>query len=696
MIVRELLTLLGFKVDSKDLDRYGNALNRTRGLLGKVTSVAAKAAGVLAGVVVGTAAKGIWEANQQYDLLISKLETLEGDADKARAKFEELQGIAGNTPHQLTEVTEAYSRLKAAGFEASKGNIMALGDLATASGKSLGDVVEAMLSANRGLGSMVDNFNGLSASSKKGNLELKNAATGAKELVKAGDTKKLMEFFTAAGRGPGIAGAMDAQMKKLPGRISNLKDEMFKLYVAIGDAGLRDALGKLIGEFSKGVEGGQSLAGTIGGALAKGVNLLTEGLSWLKDNWELVAKGAAVALAAFKVAEWAVLIASFGGIKGAIAALIAAVAPFASTIATVIAPALAVVGALVGLSLILEDLYFYFTGGPSLIGRFIDKFAEGGGPLGGFASSLKNMLAKAQEFGNKLKELGARFLNGIAPNIIALKTLWDQGWNEIKAAAGDALNSVLVGLGMATDEGGSTFETLGQIAETVFPAVLSVANFVLGGIGWAFKGLIAVAGPVIRGLGFIFGGVLAVVGALVSTAVEGWLLIFQNIPVVWSWLVSAIVDAWNAAAAGITAGLNWITDTAFDAWQSFNNAANTAIDAVSAAVGDLIGLLTSGLSLLGQLAAGDISGVVDRVSNAVSGLTGNPAGGGPGALASATAGAGGGGSTNVNQSVAGAQVTVNVNSSNASPNDIGAAAASGTNAGTSSGLREANRNAGMG
>ncbi|MEO1268458.1 MAG: hypothetical protein AAFX99_10180, partial [Myxococcota bacterium] len=429
-----------------------------------MTSTAAKAAGVLAGVAVGAAAKGIWEANKQYEILMAQLTTLAGgDVDKAKAQFDQLQDVATKTPFQLTEVVQAYSRLKAAGFEASAANIMALGDLATASNKELGDVVEAMLSANRGLGSMVDNFNGLSAKAQKGNLALKNAADSAKDLnVKAGDTAGIEKFFTEAGKTNGIVGAMENRMKTLDGRMSNLRDNAWKLWVALGSAGLRQAMGDLLLEFSKGVDGSQSIAAVIGGALAKAVGLLTQGLRWLKGNWELVGAAAAVALAAFKITQWAVLIASMGGVKAAIAAAAAAAAPFAATFATVVAPLLVAAGALTALGLILEDLWFYFQGGPSLIGEFISKFAGSSGAFGSMAEGFEHVLSQAKALFDLLRNLGAQLLGAVAPDLAGLSKAVSNAFTKLREAAFNAINTVGEGLGAALIDSGNILVTLGE------------------------------------------------------------------------------------------------------------------------------------------------------------------------------------------------------------------------------------------
>jgi hypothetical protein len=479
MIVRELFARLGYKLDAGNLEKFNSSLNQTKGNLLGLKSLIGGAVLGLGSLVTGKVANELLSANRQYQSLIARLKTLEGSAEKGAAKFQELQNIATTTPFQLTEVTEAYIRLKAAGFDASESNIRALGDLSVASGKNLGDITEALLSANRGLGSMVDNFVGLQARAEDGGLTLKNTRTGIQSVVKAGDTKGLLNFFVAAGKAPGIIGGMAEQMKTLNGRISNIQDNIFKFFVSIGESGFTGAFAEFLNEINLGIEGTESLSKGIGQFLGRAIRKATSALKYFKAEWRNIVfyigtfitliSAAKLSLSIITIVNsLRLLITSLGGVKLALQGLWVGLVPLAK----IIIPVVLLTGAFIALGLVIEDLYYYFTGGNSAIGDFISKFEKGNTYLAAFARYVKNALEGLKLFLIEISALGSKLQSDLAPALSDLGDAFILLFSELNSVFIAFVETVFGPLEGSGESGlKDFFLALGKIAKEVFPII---------------------------------------------------------------------------------------------------------------------------------------------------------------------------------------------------------------------------------
>ncbi len=193
--------------------------------------------GVMAGGILaaGVVAKGT-EALGEYQTGLMRLRVEYGNAATAGAKYAELVKFAARTPFELPEVVNAFAQLKAQGFNIGENELTALGDLASASGKSLEELVNTMLSAKRGHADMVDNFVGLGAKMKGGMMTAtmfdKNTGKDIEYKIDPKDKVALLKFFTDAGKRKGISGMMGEQSKTIPGQLSTMTDEMKMLLVA--------------------------------------------------------------------------------------------------------------------------------------------------------------------------------------------------------------------------------------------------------------------------------------------------------------------------------------------------------------------------------------------------------------------------------------------------------------------------------
>jgi len=213
---------------NKGFGKMGGSMHGLTGSIAKLT------AGFVGLSALSSGAKFVGGAASEYETSITQLTTLVGK-EKAGGIFKDLQKFAATTPYELKDVMQMFTRLEGAGFGLLDKNggvkydaLIKLGDLAAASNQPLNMLTDTMLSANRGLGSMVDNFTGLAAKAEDGVLavEMFDRATGktTKRKIAAGDKAGFMDFFTQAGARKGIGGGMDALAKTLSGQMSTLKD----------------------------------------------------------------------------------------------------------------------------------------------------------------------------------------------------------------------------------------------------------------------------------------------------------------------------------------------------------------------------------------------------------------------------------------------------------------------------------------
>jgi len=225
--------------DSRKFLKEMNKVKSTVFAVGKVLSVLAVAG-------AGGAAYSLVKA-MEVEVLQTRLATLLGSMDAAKGKMAELSQFAAETPYALNDLVDMFIRLSGAGFTIDKDSLTALGDLAAASGKSLDELANGMLSAGRGQANMVDNFIGLSAKSEKGGLTMTNALT---DITVSGVTSKkaIQDFFVAAGKGDKVAGGMARLSRTGSGMLSTLADNANMAAAAFGEGllpTLKDGTGKL-------------------------------------------------------------------------------------------------------------------------------------------------------------------------------------------------------------------------------------------------------------------------------------------------------------------------------------------------------------------------------------------------------------------------------------------------------------------
>lgn len=150
--------------------------------------------------------------------------------EKAAAAMKMLQQLAADTPGSLQEWTEAYIKLVNRGIKPTTAELTNMGDLAASQGKSVDQLIEAILDAMTGENERLKEF-GIKAS-KSGNT-VKYTFKGVTTEVKNSE-EAIKDYLLSLGRMDGVAGSMSTQMQELQGIESNLGDTMDNFYNKLG------------------------------------------------------------------------------------------------------------------------------------------------------------------------------------------------------------------------------------------------------------------------------------------------------------------------------------------------------------------------------------------------------------------------------------------------------------------------------
>ena len=228
-------------------------------------------AAVGGGIVAGGAALGVGAANvgMEFERLRTALATTTGSADAAEAAFKRIQAFAKATPYDVAQVTESFIKLKNRGLDASEPALRAYGDTASAMGKTLDDMIEAVADATVGEFERLKEF-GIKASTQGDKVRLtfrgvttevhKDSASIEKYLVKLGQTN--------------FAGGMEAQSKTLSGILGGLSDAFKSFLDEIFRGEFGTALKEIAADLGLFAEGANSAAPALSEVLATAVRTL--------------------------------------------------------------------------------------------------------------------------------------------------------------------------------------------------------------------------------------------------------------------------------------------------------------------------------------------------------------------------------------------------------------------------------------
>ncbi len=230
----------------KAVDDTDKAFRSVKSSLGGLKNAVFSVQGAIAGLAGGFALRGIVEANRTFQNLQASLVTFTGSADAAAKQFQILQEFAAQTPFSLQEVVGGFNTLVARGINPTIESFAAFGDIASGTGKSLNQFIEAIADAATGEFERLKEF-GITAKSQGDKVAI--TFGGLTQTIGKNSTEILGYLEQLAQTKFG--GSTARQADTLNGAFSNLGDSLDKLSVSIGNAGLNDFLIKLARNSSK-------------------------------------------------------------------------------------------------------------------------------------------------------------------------------------------------------------------------------------------------------------------------------------------------------------------------------------------------------------------------------------------------------------------------------------------------------------
>lgn len=196
-------------------NRFGTEFN----LIGKMAKTATAGVGLLAGGVVGLGVASVKAAADVETMKVALKTAMGGDASAAGKAFDTISKFAAKTPYQMDEVMRSFIKLKNMGLDPSEKALTSYGDTASAMGKGLNDMIEAVADAATGEFERLKEF-GIRSSSEGDRVKFtfKGVTT---EVGK--NSKEIEQYLIKLGE-TNFTGGMEQQSQTLSGLLSTMKD----------------------------------------------------------------------------------------------------------------------------------------------------------------------------------------------------------------------------------------------------------------------------------------------------------------------------------------------------------------------------------------------------------------------------------------------------------------------------------------
>ncbi|MHA3063086.1 tape measure protein [Acinetobacter sp. ANC 4641] len=179
----------------------------------------------------------IIEVQRNFDKLNASLITSTGSVKNAAVAFSALQQFAQTTPYGLEQSVDAFTKLVNLGLNPSARALNSYGNTASAMGKDLNQMVEAVADATTGEFERLKEF-GIKASQNGGKIAF--TFQGTTKVVE-NSSKAIEEYLTRIGE-VNFAGSMSNRMKTLDGSIANLQDTFESFLLKVSQSGIGEGV----------------------------------------------------------------------------------------------------------------------------------------------------------------------------------------------------------------------------------------------------------------------------------------------------------------------------------------------------------------------------------------------------------------------------------------------------------------------
>lgn len=228
-------TAQGGREASQALSQTSGEAQTVTGHLDQLRTVAAGVGVALATIGARDFVMNAYAAVSSSQQLQGSLKTVTGSIENASAAWDTLLGFAAETPFTLDQSVQAFIRMQSLGLNPSLEALRSYGNTASAMGKDMMQMVEAVADATTGEFERLKEF-GIRAS-KEGE-QISFTFQGVTTTV-ANSAAAISQYLQQIGENQ-FAGAMGDQMDTLSGKASNLEDTIYQFYLAMGDAGAAD------------------------------------------------------------------------------------------------------------------------------------------------------------------------------------------------------------------------------------------------------------------------------------------------------------------------------------------------------------------------------------------------------------------------------------------------------------------------
>jgi hypothetical protein len=175
-------------------------------------------------------AKKMIDLRKEWEKQTAVLKTLTGSQIEAEGAMQMLKKIADMSLSSLDEVTDAYIRMVNAGIKPSLTQMKKMADLATASGRTFGQLAEAIFDASNQQTRGLKDFG---ITSKIEGDKIKMSFKGMTETMSL-TSQAIADFVIKAGGMEGIAGASEGVEKTMYGMFDEIGDKWETLMLNMG------------------------------------------------------------------------------------------------------------------------------------------------------------------------------------------------------------------------------------------------------------------------------------------------------------------------------------------------------------------------------------------------------------------------------------------------------------------------------
>lgn len=220
----------------KDFDDVArSAKDASLSITNTISKITTAAKGAVAGFGLAELGRNVINAQREFDVLNAQLVTATGSMSGASAALKQLQGFAKETPYGLSQAVEGFAKLNNLGLTPSIDSLESFGNTASAMGKDLMQMIEAVADATTFEFERLKEF-GIKARQEKNKVAFTFQGITT-EVAK--NAKEIEQYLLRIGEVQ-FAGAMATRMATLDGAISSLGDSWNAFLLSLGNAKIGD------------------------------------------------------------------------------------------------------------------------------------------------------------------------------------------------------------------------------------------------------------------------------------------------------------------------------------------------------------------------------------------------------------------------------------------------------------------------